>query len=266
MSRTPGARYQQEVLPDILARVPNAEGVIHSVETGGTVDGPGIRFVLFTSGCPLACQYCHNPDTRFQRYGKKTDAHTIIRELARYRPFLKRANGGLTISGGEPLVQPEFIKAVLLGARLMELHTALDTTGYLENRATPDIMELVDLVLLDIKSWEPTTYRKVTGRDLTPTLRFAERLNRENIPVWIRFVLVPGLTDEAKNIEGVARYCSDLTNLQRLEVLPFHNMGKYKWQALGLEYHLETTPEPSTAETEAVRAVFARHCPHIPIR
>lgn len=266
MSRTPGARYQEEVLPNILASVSNVEGVIHSVETGGTVDGPGVRFVLFTSGCPLACQYCHNPDTRFQKYGKKTDSHAILRELARYRPFLKKAQGGITISGGEPLVQPDFIKSILQGARLMELNTALDTTGYLESRATPEIMALVDLVLLDIKSWEPATYRKVTGRDLTPTLRFAERLDREKIPVWIRFVLVPGLTDDAKNIEGVAKYCGTLGNLQRLEVLPFHNMGKYKWQSLGLEYALESTPEPSPEETDAIRQVFARHCPNIPIR
>lgn len=263
---TPGARYAAETLPGILAAVPNVSGRIHSVESAGTVDGPGVRFIIFTSGCPLKCQYCHNPDTRFQKYGQDTDAHTLLSELARYRPFLLRAKGGLTISGGEPLVQPEFIQAIFAGARLMGLHTALDTTGYLESKASPELLSLVDLVLLDIKSWEPATYRKVTGQEIAPTLRFAERLASLNIPVWIRFVLVPGLTDARNNIEGVASYCAQLGNVARIDVLPFHKMGEYKWKALGLPYPLYETPEPAPEMVAEARAIFLHHNPKTMIK
>lgn len=258
---TPGAVYARDVLPGILDQVPQVKGMIHSVETAGTVDGPGVRFVIFTSGCPLKCQYCHNPDTRFQKYGKESDSHTLLSELARYRPFLLRAKGGLTISGGEPLVQPEFIQAIFQGARLMGLHTALDTTGYLENKASPELLAEVDLVLLDIKSWEPATYLKVTGQEIAPTLRFAERLATLKIPVWIRFVLVPGLTDARSNIEGVARYCAKLGNVERIDILPFHKMGEYKWKALGLPYPLYHTPEPDAEAVAAARELFVRHNP-----
>jgi pyruvate formate lyase activating enzyme len=235
----------------------SVSGWIHSVETGGTVDGPGIRYVLFMSGCPLRCLYCHNPDTQHMHDGTRTTSTEILDDIALYATFLKRAHGGLTLSGGEPLVQPEFSHAILRGCKEMGLHTALDTAGFLGLHADDYLLADVDLVLLDIKAFSEPTYRDLTGVALQPTLDFARRLAAMNKPVWIRYVLVPGLTDRFDEIEGLAAFLRELGNIERVDVLPFHKMGEFKWAEAGAKYRLTDTPPPSRDLLERTRNAFS---------
>lgn len=221
-------------------------GRIHSVESCGTVDGPGIRFVIFTQGCPLHCLYCHNPDCRHLEDGKPVTVDELMTEIQKYTSYI-RYPGGVTVSGGEPLMQPQFVKEIFRRCKELGLHTALDTSGYVHFQSAKDVLEYVDLVLLDIKSFDPETYLKVTGVSLEPTLYFAKYLSEIEKPTWIRFVLVPGLTDNPQNIEGLAEFVSTLKNVEKIEVLPFHKMGEYKWEQLGLDYQLKET-EPPTPE------------------
>lgn len=235
----------------------DTRGHVHSVETCGTVDGPGLRYVLFTSGCPLRCLYCHNPDTQGRPCAVVQTAGNALDEVLRYRNFIR--HGGLTISGGEPLVQPEFVHAVLAGAKAAGIHTALDTSGFLGHKASDALLESVDLVLLDIKSWLPATYQKTTGCRLEPTITFARRLDALHKPTWIRFVLVPGLTDAEENIDGLAAFVATLGNVERVEILPFHKMGESKYEALGMRYQLIDTPAPTVEQVDHARRIFARH-------
>ncbi|MCZ8149331.1 MAG: pyruvate formate-lyase-activating protein [Roseomonas sp.] len=231
-------------------------GWVHSYETGSTVDGPGVRVMLFMSGCFLRCQYCHNPDTWKLKDGTRVELSHAIHRLRDFAPALRAMGGGLTISGGEPLVQVGFTKGLFAAAKQMGLHTALDTSGFLGHRADDDYLRHVDLVLLDIKSGDEDTYRRVTGVEQRPTLRFAERLAEMGKPVWIRFVLVPGLTDDPANIAKVARFVAPMKNVEWVEVLPFHQMGAFKWKALGLDYRLDDTPTPTPAQVDAALAIF----------
>jgi pyruvate formate lyase activating enzyme len=219
-----------------------AFGYVHSYETGSRLDGPGIRVTIFVSGCPLRCLYCHNPDTWHLKHGTKVPLERVVTRLGDFAPALRSMGGGLTISGGEPLVQPAFTRRIFGAAKGHGLHTALDTSGYLGTRASDEYLQNVDLVLLDIKSWDPETYRRVTKVDVAPTLRFAERLAAMGKPAWVRYVLVPGLTDDPANVEGVARFVAPMTNVEWVEVLPFHQLGAFKWKELGLEYQLADTP------------------------
>jgi pyruvate formate lyase activating enzyme len=231
-------------------------GWIHSYETGSTVDGPGVRLMVFMAGCLLRCLYCHNPDTWRLKDGTRVELQHAIRRLGDFAPALRAMGGGLTISGGEPLVQSGFTRQLFAAAKRMGLHTALDTSGFLGIRADDAYLSSVDLVLLDIKSGDPDTYRRVTSKDLEPTLRFAERLHQIGKPVWVRFVLVPGLTDDRANLLSVARFIAPMTNVEWVEVLPFHQMGEFKWKALGLEYQLANTPAPTTSQVNDALAVF----------
>ncbi|UYN97951.1 MAG: pyruvate formate lyase-activating protein [Enhydrobacter sp.] len=231
-------------------------GWVHSYETGSTVDGPGVRLMLFMSGCLLRCLYCHNPDTWHLKDGTRIELAHAIRRLGDFAPALRAMGGGLTISGGEPLVQTAFTRGLFEAAKGMGLHTALDTSGFLGDRADDDYMKSVDLVLLDIKSGDPEIYRQVTGVELEPTLRFARRLEVLGKAVWIRFVLVPGLTDDPANIDKVARLVAPMKNVEWVEVLPFHQMGEFKWKTLGLDYRLGDTPTPTAAQMQAALNVF----------
>jgi pyruvate formate lyase activating enzyme len=233
-----------------------AYGYVHSYETGSRLDGPGIRITLFVSGCPLRCQYCHNPDTWHLKDGTRVGLEQVVTRLGHFAPALRAMEGGLTISGGEALVQFAFTSRVFGAAKSMGLHTALDTSGFLGARATDDYLKNVDLVLLDIKSWDPATYRRVTGREVDPTLRFAERLAAMNKPVWVRYVLVPGLTDDPANVDGVARFVAPMKNVEWVEVLPFHQLGAFKWTQLGLEYALRDTQAATPRLVERVLAQF----------
>lgn len=223
-----------------------AFGYVHSYETGSRLDGPGVRVTLFVSGCPLRCRYCHNPDTWHLKDGTRVAVEGVVTRLGHFAPALRAMNGGLTISGGEALVQAAFTHRIFRAAKSLGLHTALDTSGFLGARATAEYLGEVDLVLLDIKSGDPETYRRVTARDLDPTLRFAERLAAMGKPVWVRYVLVPGLTDEPANVEAAARIVAPMRNVEWVEVLPFHQLGAFKWKQLGLEYTLEQVPQASS--------------------
>ena len=231
-------------------------GLVHSVESCGTVDGPGIRFVLFLSGCSLRCRYCHNPDTSYVRRGRLRSAGDVLREIARYRDFLQAAGGGVTLSGGDPLFQPDFTGAVLKGCRKLGLHTCLDTSGHLGVNAGEEMLADTDLVLLDIKAWNPKRYRALTGGELRPTLEFAERLASLRKPVWLRYVLVPGVTDNLEEIEELSRHAALLGNVERVDVLPFHQMGRFKWDELKLDYTLKDVPEAPAELAEQVRGIF----------
>jgi pyruvate formate lyase activating enzyme len=219
-----------------------ASGYLHSYETGSRLDGPGIRVTIFLSGCPLRCQYCHNPDTWRLKHGVHVPLERVVTRLGHFAPALRAMQGGLTLSGGEPLVQPAFSRRIFAAAKSYGLHTALDTSGFLGDRATDEYLGNVDLVLLDIKSWDPAAYRRATKQDVAPTLRFAGRLAAMGKPVWVRYVLVPGLTDEPANVDGVAKFVAPMKNVEWVEVLPFHQLGAFKWKALGLEYELADTP------------------------
>ncbi|WP_424213293.1 pyruvate formate-lyase-activating protein [Streptomyces sp. BI20] len=237
-----------------------SEGTVHSWDLSTGVDGPGTRFVTFLSGCPLTCLYCHNPDTMRMRNGKRTSADEVIAEAKKYTAFIAASGGGATISGGEPLLQPVFAGELLHRMkRDLGLHTALDTAGFLGARATDAMLRDVDLVLLDIKSWDRETYKKVTGRELDPTLEFARRLADQGKEVHVRFVLVPGLTDARENVEGVASFAASLGNVSRVDVLPFHKLGESKWEALNMNFTLHDTPSPDREQVAAAREIFASH-------
>ena len=232
-----------------------AFGYCHSYETSSRYDGPGLRVVLFVSGCLLRCTYCHNPDTWHLKDGTYVSAEHVLSRLADFAPALRSLGGGLTISGGEAMVQMAFTRRIFAGAKAMGLHTAIQTSGFLGDRVDEDYLSNIDLVLLDIKSSDPETYRRVTGRDLAPTLRFAERLASQAKPTWIRFTLVPGETDDPANVEGIARFVAPMKNVEWVEVQPFHQMGAFKWKAIGLDYKLLNTP---TAGRELVDRVIGQ--------
>jgi pyruvate formate lyase activating enzyme len=232
-----------------------AFGYCHSYETSSRYDGPGLRVVLFVSGCLLRCTYCHNPDTWHLKDGTYVSAEHVLSRLADFAPALRSLGGGLTISGGEAMVQMAFTRRIFAGAKAMGLHTAIQTSGFLGDRVDENYLSNIDLVLLDIKSSDPETYRRVTGRDLAPTLRFAERLASQAKPTWIRFTLVPGETDDPANVEGIARFVAPMKNVEWVEVQPFHQMGAFKWKAIGLDYKLLNTP---TAGRELVDRVIGQ--------
>jgi len=231
-------------------------GFLHSFTTGSTVDGPGVRVVAWTAGCMWRCLYCHNPDTWTLTHGIPVTLARATEELAKYRHGLKLMSGGFTLSGGEALMQDRFAVKLLAAAHGMGIHTALDTNGYYGTRLSDVELELVDLVLLDLKASDPVRHRQLTGMEIGPTLEFARRLAAQRKPVWVRFVLVPGWSDAPGEIEGVARFAAGLGNVERVDVLPFHQMGRFKWKQLGLEYKLESTAPPPPEAVERACDVF----------
>ena len=243
---------------DRLEQVRSGElASMHSWELVTGVDGPGTRMTVFLSGCPLRCLYCHNPDTMFAAKGQPVRLDDLVNRLKRYRMIFRTTGGGLTVSGGEPLMQPAFVGRLLHEAQQLGIHTAIDTSGFLGVNASDALLDDLDLVLLDIKSGIPEVYRKATGRELQPTLDFARRLSeRGTEEVWIRFVLVPGLTDAVENVEAVAGIVEQISVVTRVEVLPFHQMGRDKWVTLDLPYELADTSPPSKELTERVRNQF----------
>ncbi|MEU5218446.1 pyruvate formate-lyase-activating protein [Streptomyces sp. NPDC020807] len=234
-------------------------GRIHSWDLSTGVDGPGTRFVLFLSGCPLRCLYCANPDTWHMRDGEQATVDDVLARIERYQRFTDLAGGGVTLTGGEPLLQPAFTAEVLRRCKELGLHTALDTSGALGARADDTLLADTDLVLLDIKSFDAGVYRRLTGGHLAPTLGFAARLNRLGVPAWIRYVLVPGWNDDPAAIDGLARLLADLDNIDRVDVLPFHKLGAAKYDALGIPFPLRDHPVPGVALVERVREQFRAH-------
>jgi len=231
-------------------------GFLHSFTTGSAVDGPGVRVVAWTAGCMFRCLYCHNPDTWNMRNGIPVTIAKATEELRKYRYGLEVMSGGFTLSGGEPLMQHRFAVKLFTAAQAMGVHTALDTNGYWGDRLTDEELNTIDLVLLDIKAWDPDRHRRLTGMDVGPVLEFARRLAERNRPVWLRFVLVPGLTDDLEDIVRIARFAATLGNIERVDVLPFHQMGRYKWKELGLDYRLQDVDSPTPKAIEYACAQF----------
>lgn len=246
--------------PELMqARRSGDVALVHSWELVTAVDGPGTRMTMFMSGCPLRCQYCHNPDTMEMKVGTLERIEDVVKRIKRYKPIFKASGGGLTISGGEPLFQIAFARRVLKEVHDAGIHTAIDTSGYLGARLRDEDLDNIDLVLLDVKSGDEETYKKVTRRELQPTIDFGDRLNAIGKPVWIRFVVVPGLTDGPENVANVAKIVSCWkSNVERVEVLPFHNMGADKWHELGYPYALEDTKPPKPEDVEKIREVFRK--------
>lgn len=234
----------------------NIKGNIHSLETCGTVDGPGIRFVIFTQGCPLRCQYCHNPDTWKLKNGKEISVDELMSKIKKYKSYMKFSGGGVTLTGGEPLLQPEFAKELFQRCKEEGIHTALDTSGFISLENIKEVIDYTDLVLLDIKSFNPSLYKNLTGVSNKPTIRLAKYLSDINKPTWIRYVLVPDLTDKEEDIKSLASFLSSLKNIKRVEVLPFHKMGEYKWKELGYQYKLINTPSPSEDSVKKAVEIF----------
>lgn len=235
------------------------QGNIHSIESMGTLDGPGIRYVVFFQGCPLRCQYCHNPDTLEVGVGREWTLGALLDDVNSYKGYLTRGKGGVTASGGEPLMQSEFLEAFLKGCKEMGLHTAMDTAGSLGHRASDELLEATDLFLMDIKAGIPDLYNHLTRGHLERQEAFARRLDEAGRPMWIRFVVVPGLTDTPENLEAIGSYVSTLSTVERLEVLPFHKLGEYKWKELGMESPLEETEACTEERAEEVRDVFRKY-------
>jgi len=258
-----GRRQHDEQRHERLHAVRDGDmGSVHSWELVTAVDGPGTRLTYFLSGCALRCLYCQNPDTWRLPDGIPTTLREVTDRIDHYAAVLKATHGGVTLSGGEPLLQHTFAGRIFRHCQSIGLHTALDTSGFLGARVDDAFLDDVNLVLLDVKSGIPETYKKVTGRELAPTLAFGRRLAERGTPIWIRYVLVPDLTDAVDNIDAVADYVQSLQSLgdgdavKRVEILPFHQMGTSKWKAIGEPYPLENTKPPSKKLLERVRGQF----------
>lgn len=235
-------------------------GYLHSVETGGTVDGPGIRYVAFLQGCPLRCLYCHNPDSWQPRTGKVITPAELVADVERYRTFLR--TGGLTLSGGEPLYQAPFVEEVLALCRQKGIHTALDTSGAIPLEKCRTAVDRADLIILDIKAMGEDLPRRLTGQGIHNALALLEYTTATGKDLWVRHVVVPGHTDNPADWDAMAALLEGRPNLKRFELLPFHQMAGYKWEALGRPYALKGHPVPTPELMEQARAVFrSRHIP-----
>ena len=244
---------------DVRAALASGDmGFLHSYTTGSAVDGPGVRVVAWTSGCMWRCRYCHNPDTWKVTNGLPVSVRRAVEEIRKYKEGLRVMSGGFTLSGGEPLMQHRFSVKLLTAVKAMGVHTCIETNGYFGDKLSDAELGQIDLVMLGIKTWGRERHQDLTGVEDAPTLEFARRLARLGKPVWIRFVLVPGLTDDPEIASGIAGFVAGLGNVQRVEVLPFHQMGRFKWHALGLSYTLESSQPPSQELVEKTLAIFRK--------
>jgi pyruvate formate lyase activating enzyme len=250
-----GSKVSESVIKEALDS--GDMGFIHSFTTGSAVDGPGMRVVAWLAGCQFRCLYCHNPDTWSLNHGTPVSLPRAIEELRKYRQGLNVMSGGVTLSGGEPLMQDRFAIRLFAAAKVLGVHTALDTNGFLGARLSDDELERIDLVLLDIKAWDAEHHRYLTGKDVNPVLEFARRLAARKRRCWLRFVLVPALTDDPQDIAQIAKFAAGLGNIERVDVLPFHQMGRYKWKELGHNYTLHNTESPDHELIQRVCAQFA---------
>ncbi|WP_097074754.1 pyruvate formate-lyase-activating protein [Ureibacillus xyleni] len=226
-------------------------GRIHSIESFGTVDGPGIRYVIFMQGCLLRCQFCHNPDTWDTKGGKEIEVDELMADIQTYLPYMESSNGGVTVSGGEPLLQMDFLIELFTKCKELDIHTAIDSSaGCFSNtpffmKKLEKLLQLTDLILLDLKQIDNDKHKKLTGLPNTHILEFARILSDRNVPVWIRHVLVPGKTDNPEDLKRLSAFIQTLKNVQKIEVLPYHKLGVYKWENLGLKYPLDNVEPPS---------------------
>jgi len=242
---------------DIRSAVESGEwGFIHSFQTGSAVDGPGMRLVAWLSGCQFRCVFCHNPDTWKLTNGMPVTLKRAVEVISQYRHGLRIMKGGLTISGGEPLLQHRFVLKLFAAAQQLGVHTALDTNGSLGDRLSDEDLGRIDLVMLGLKAISPDLHRQLTGMENEAAHQFARRLADRGRPVWIRFVVVPGWTDNLDEVGKMADFAAGLGNVERLDVLPFHQLGSFKWERLGMEYSLRDAVPPSRETIEKVIARF----------
>jgi pyruvate formate lyase activating enzyme len=249
-----------EDVPDVDVRTAlktGDMGFLHSYTSGSAVDGPGIRLVAWTTACMFRCQYCHNPDTWTLSNGIPVTLERAIDGVRKYAAGLKAMHGGFTLSGGEPLMQDRFAVRLFAAVKQMGVHTAIETNGYYSDRLTDEELKLIDLVILDVKAFTPEQHERVTGiKDNHEVLAFARRLAALKRPMWVRYVLVPGLTDVAAEMEQLAAFCASLGVVERVEILPFHQLGEYKWERLKLDYKLRDTRPPSGELIAQVIGIF----------
>jgi pyruvate formate lyase activating enzyme len=249
-----------EDVPDVDVRTAlktGEMGFLHSYTSGSAVDGPGIRLVAWTTACMFRCQYCHNPDTWTLSNGIPVTLERAIDGVRKYAAGLKAMHGGFTLSGGEPLMQDRFAVRLLAAVKQMGVHTAIETNGYYSDRLTDEELKLIDLVILDVKAFTPEQHERVTGiKDNHEVLAFARRLAALRRPMWVRYVLVPGLTDVTQEMEQLAAFCASLGVVERVEILPFHQLGEYKWERLKLDYKLRDTRPPSGELIAQVIGIF----------
>jgi len=227
------------------------KGRIHSIDTFGTVDGPGIRFVLFMQGCALQCQFCHNPDTWNTGAGKIVSVEDILREIEPYLPYYRRSGGGITVTGGEPTLQAGFVAELFSECkRRWGLHTTLDSSGFCDPDHVRELLDVTDLMLLDLKQMNPEKHEALTSQGNARILKFAAYLSERSQPMWIRHVLIPGITDDSSDLRDLGAFIGGLQGVEKLELLPYHRMGVFKWQQLGKDYPLEGVPTPTDREVE----------------
>ncbi|RDW16994.1 pyruvate formate-lyase 1-activating enzyme [Oceanobacillus arenosus] len=240
------------------------KGRIHSVETCGTVDGPGLRYIIFTQGCPLRCQFCHNPDTWKMGDGKVMSVDELYADIITYLPFFQASGGGVTVSGGEPLLQMKFIIELFKKLKKHGIHTAIDTAGGCFSTSPAflasldELLLLTDLVLLDIKQIDPEKHRKLTGLSNEKILQFAHHLTEKHVPVWIRHVLIPGISDIDEDLIGLSEFIRTMPNVEKIDVLPYHKLGVYKWEALGLDYVLKDVEPPTEDRVANAARILGR--------
>jgi len=231
-------------------------GFMHSFTTGSAVDGPGVRVVGWLTGCQFRCVFCHNPDTWKLSNGMPVTVERAVEQVKRYRHSLKTMRGGLTISGGEPLMQHRFVLKLFDGVRAAGIHTTLETNGYLGARLTDDDLQRIDLVMLGLKAFDPALHRELTGVENAPVHEFARRLAAKKRPAWVRFVVVPGWTDNIDEAGRMADFVAGLGNVERVDVLPFHQMGRFKWERLGMEYRMRDAVAPSAEIVQKIAGRF----------
>ena len=232
-----------------------AVGYIHSFESMGLVDGPGIRSVVFLQGCCLRCAFCHNPDTWGLTGGTPTEPEALVRKLSRFRSYYQKSGGGVTFSGGELLMQPDFLLDCLRLCREADIHTCIDTAGVGRGDYT-DILKYTDLVLYDVKHHDPAAYEALTGRPMDQTLRFVEAVRQSGTPMWVRHVVVPGRTDSADHLRALRAYVDMLPNVHKVELLPYHKLGENKYNVLGIPYPLTGTPPMDKARCASLQQEF----------
>ncbi|MEK3912340.1 pyruvate formate-lyase-activating protein [Paenibacillus sp. FSL H7-0331] len=233
------------------------KGRIHSFDTFGTVDGPGIRFVLFMQGCALQCKYCHNPDSWEMNAGSQMEVEEILGEIEPYLEYYRRSGGGITVTGGEPTLQAAFVARLFSACKARwGLHTVLDTNGFCEPEHAQELLKVTDLVLLDLKMINSDKHIALTAQPNDRIKRFAHYLNEIQKNIWIRHVLVPGFTDGYEDLSELGQFIGSLNNVNKLELLPYHRMGVYKWQQMGKEYLLEHCPTPTDQEVTRARDII----------
>lgn len=238
-------------------------GYVHSIESFGSVDGPGIRFILFLQGCALRCGYCHNPDSWDMSEGKKHDVQEIIDEVVKYKEFFDTSGGGITVSGGEPLLQMPFVTELFKECKKRGIHTNIDTSGDLRlsdkrKEQLTELLDVTDMMMLDIKLMDSEGHEKLTGKTNEHILELGRFVASTNTPMWIRRVLVPGVTDGEEDLEKTAEYIRSLKVVEKVEVLPYHSMGEYKWEQMGYEYPLKGKEAPTEEQVKHAEAILSK--------